>query len=103
MMTIAHGSKERAREMGMERNGQTMSGWSLSSRQGQVKELSHVSLEIGEGKKLLVGYAPLREKRSSSGSVVVRFMANRAYRTTAPPLCEVTLARTLSTAPPAAQ
>jgi hypothetical protein len=47
--------------------------------EGKLKDFSHVELEIRDGEKFLLGYAPLREKRSSSGSVVVSFMANRAY------------------------
>jgi hypothetical protein len=47
--------------------------------EGKFKDFSHVSLEIREGRKLLVGYAALREKRSSSGSVVVNFIANRVF------------------------
>ena len=47
--------------------------------EGKFRHFSQVELAIGEGDKLLVGYAALRQKRSSSGSVVVRFMANRAY------------------------
>lgn len=44
-----------------------------------VKEFSQVSLEISEGDKLLVGFAPLQEKRPASGGVRVTFMANRAF------------------------
>ncbi len=47
--------------------------------EGQLKDFSRVSLEIREGDKLSVGYAPLREERSPSGSVTVRFMASWAY------------------------
>jgi len=47
--------------------------------EGELKDFRHVSLEVREGEKLLVGYAPLRERASSSGRVLVGFMANRAY------------------------
>jgi hypothetical protein len=47
--------------------------------QGPLKDFHHVELEANEGEKLLIAYAPLREERKSSGSVVVRFMANRAH------------------------
>jgi hypothetical protein len=47
--------------------------------EGRLKDFSHVELEINDGEKLLVAYAPLREVRLASGSIVVRFMANRAY------------------------
>ena len=46
---------------------------------GKLKDFSHVELEINDGEKLLVAYAPLREERLASGSIVVRFMANRTY------------------------
>jgi hypothetical protein len=46
---------------------------------GKLKDFSHVSLELGEGDKLLVGYATLQEKKSAAGSILVTFMANRAF------------------------
>ncbi len=46
---------------------------------GQLKEFQHVSLEIEDGDKLLLGYTPLRETRDASGKVTVRFMAGRNY------------------------
>jgi hypothetical protein len=84
MMNIAFISKEQAKELGMEirmkGNGPNEVWVELEFKtEGKFKDFSHVSLEIREGQKLLVGYAPLQEKRSSSGSVVVQFMANRAY------------------------
>jgi len=83
-MTIEQVSKERAKELGMEirtkANGPNDIWVELAFKpEGKFKDFSHVSLEIREGKKLLVGYAALREKRSSSGSVVVTFVANRAF------------------------
>jgi hypothetical protein len=82
MMGIARVSKARAKELGMElrlkANGTNEVWVELEFKtEGQFKSFSHVSLEIREGDKLLLGYAELREKRSSSGSVVVTFMANR--------------------------
>ena len=84
MMEIAQVSKARAKELGMEirskANGPKEVWVELEFKpEGQFKSFSHVSLEIREGDKLLLGYAALREKRSSSGGVVVNFMANRAY------------------------
>jgi hypothetical protein len=83
-MTIEHVSRERAKALGMEirtKASGTNAVWvELEFKaEGKFKDFSHVSLEIKEGKQLLVGYAALREKRSSSGSVVVNFMANRAF------------------------
>jgi hypothetical protein len=84
LMGIDPVSKERAKEMGIEVR-LTDSGpkdfWvELEFKpEGKLKDYSHVSLEIRDGDKLLVGYAALQEKRTDSGSVVVRFMADRAY------------------------
>ena len=84
MMSIGNVSKEQAKELGMEIRSKPSGPDAVwveleFKTEGKLNDFSHVSLEIGEGDKLLVGYAPLREKRSSSGSVVVGFMANRAY------------------------
>jgi hypothetical protein len=84
LMGIAQVSKEQAKEMGIEVR-LTDSGpkdfWvELEFKpEGKLKDYSHVSLEIRDGDKLLVGYAALQEKRTDSGSVVVRFMADRAF------------------------
>jgi hypothetical protein len=84
LMSIGVVSRERAEEFGMVLRS-TASGpkavWVELEfkREGKLKDLLHVSLEIREGDELLVGYAALREKRSRSGAVVVSFMANRAY------------------------
>ena len=47
--------------------------------EGKLKEFTHVELKMIEGEKSLVISAALRETRSSSGSVIVTFMASRAY------------------------
>ena len=83
-MSIEFVSKERAKKLGMEirlkGNGPNEAWVELEFKaEGELKDFSHVSLEIREGEKLLVGYAPLRERPSSSGRVLVGFMANRAY------------------------
>jgi len=77
-------ARERAKELGMEiriTNSGPDNVWvELEFKaEGELKDFSHVSLEIREGDRLLVGYAPLRDKRSSSGSVIITFMASRAY------------------------
>ena len=84
MMEIAPVSKAMAKELGMELrftgNGPKEVWVELEFKaEGKLKDFSHVSLEIRDADKLLVGYAPLREERSPSGSVLVRFMANRDY------------------------
>ena len=81
---LAEVSKKEAKEMGLEIRA-TAAGpdavWlELEFKtEGRLKDFNHVELEIREGEKLLVAYAALSEKRSNSGSVFVRFMANRAY------------------------
>lgn len=47
--------------------------------EGKLKHFSHVEIQINDGDKPLVAYAGLRERRTSSSSVVVMFMASRAY------------------------
>jgi len=80
---LAPVSKERAKQLGMEirsqANGPQVWVELEFKPEGELKHFSHVELEITEGGKFLLGYAPLGEKRSSSGSVVVRFLADRAY------------------------
>ncbi len=82
-MKVVIVSSERAKELGMEiqsqANGLDEVRLALEFKaKGEFKAFRHVSLEIREQGKLLVG-SPLQEKRSSSGSIVVRFMAHRAY------------------------
>src|SRR5262245_43582446 len=84
LRSIALVSREQAKEMGMELRvtaaGPEAAWVELEFKpEGKLKAFSHVEMEIFEGEKLLVAYAPLQEKRASSGSVVVRFMANRAF------------------------
>ena len=83
-MIIERVSKVRAKGLGMEIRAKASSpsnAWVELEFQaeGTLKDFDHVSLEIREGETFLLGYARLREKRSSSGKVVVGFMANRAY------------------------
>src|SRR5262245_38847351 len=83
-MRIGHVSKEWAKKLGMEirlkGDGPNELWVELEFKaEGELKEFIHVSLEIREGEKLLVGYAPLREHPSNSGRVLVGSMANRAY------------------------
>jgi len=46
---------------------------------GKFKAYSHVELAINDGKKTLVAYAPLKDERSGSGIIKVRFLADRSY------------------------
>ncbi|MCI0541467.1 MAG: hypothetical protein L0Z50_40220 [Verrucomicrobiales bacterium] len=83
-MSIRFISKEQAQKLGMELrlkgNGPNEVWVELEFKaEGEFKDFSHVSLEIREGGKLLIGYAPLRGQPSDTGRVHVGFMANRAY------------------------
>lgn len=77
-------SKKEAKEMGIEVRaiaaGQENLWLELEFKpEGKLKSYQHVELEINEGDKTLIGYTELAGKRSSSGSVVVRLMASRAF------------------------
>jgi hypothetical protein len=84
LMEIDHVSKEEAKKLGVEIRV-TGSGpndvWvDLEFKpEGKFNDFQHVNLEIREGDKLLIGYAPLREDRSTPGKVTVQFLANRNY------------------------
>ena len=89
MGPMAQVSKERARALGMEvrtkASGTNAVLVELEFKtEGALKRFSpennsRVELTIKDGEKLLLGDAVLREKRWSSGSVVVSFWANRGY------------------------
>jgi hypothetical protein len=84
LMRIDQITKEQAKELGIElriKGTGPIEVWvELEFKaEGKLKEFRHVSLEIREGDKLLVGYAPLRGQPDDSGRVHVGFMANRAY------------------------
>jgi hypothetical protein len=76
-------SKKEAKDMGLEirakGNGEQVWLELEFKPEGKLKAFSHVELQISDGEKLLLGYARLQETRTSSGSVVVRFLADRAY------------------------
>lgn len=83
-MDIAPVLRERAKELGMEirtkANGPEEVWVELEFKPiGALKDFDHVSLEIREGDKLLLGYTPLKEKRSKTGSVSVGFLGARRY------------------------
>ncbi|MDB5349175.1 MAG: hypothetical protein JWN86_422 [Planctomycetota bacterium] len=83
-MDIEFVSKERAKKLGMEirlkGNGPDQFWVELEFKaEGELKDFDRVTLEIREGEKLLVGYAPLQPHPSTSGRVLVGFMADRAY------------------------
>jgi hypothetical protein len=79
---IAHVSKERAKEMGMEVRSKAAGPNDVRVElefkpEGELKNFSRVDLRISEGGKSLVT-APLQEDRSKPGRVVVSFSADRS-------------------------
>lgn len=83
-MEIEQVSKDRAQELGLEirakANGPNQAWIELEFKpKGELKDFVHVSLEIREGEKFLLGYAPLKEKPSASGSIIVSFLADRTF------------------------
>ncbi len=84
MRSVGTLTKKEATEMGIEIRASAAGPEALWLQlefkpEGKLKAYDHVELEIDDGGKLLVAYAALGEKRSSSGAVVVGFMASRAY------------------------
>lgn len=84
IMGIEQVSKERAKALGVEVRAKASGPKHIwveleFKPKGELKKFNHVSMEIREGKELLVGYAPIQTKRTNSGTIVFSFMANRAY------------------------
>ena len=84
LMELATVSKEEAKELGVRievtGNGPNELWVKMEFKaEGRFKDFQHVSLEIGDGDKLLIGYTPLRDDRSTPGKVTVQFMASRSY------------------------
>jgi|ERR1051325_2897504 hypothetical protein len=83
MMEIEFISKERAKELGIElratANGPNEAWIELEFKPEKFNEYNCVYLDIQDGKKFLMGWTPLRDKRTSSGTVVVNLMANREF------------------------
>ena len=86
LAAISHGnvSKERAKELGIElrarANGPNEAWIELEFKpEGKLGGFRHVSLEISDGEKFLLGWTPLKDERTSTGSVIVRLMGNRAF------------------------
>lgn len=84
MMSIEIVSKERAQALGVEVRAKAAGPKQVwveleFKAEGALKHFSHVSMEIRDGKELLVGYAPMEAHRTGSGTLVFRFMASRLY------------------------
>ena len=80
---IAVITKKEAKEMGIEVRAQAAGADAVRLElefkpEGKLKEFTHVELKM-TGEKAFVISAALREKRSSSGSIIVTLTASRAY------------------------
>jgi hypothetical protein len=83
MMEISFVSKERAKELGVEiratASGPKAAMIALEFNPEKFKDFNCVYLEINEGEKFLMGYTPLKEKHTKSGTIVVGLTANREF------------------------
>lgn len=76
--------RERARKLGIDvratANGPEQAWVEMEFKPaGELKDFLHVSLEIRDGKKFLMGWAPLESKRTDAGAVKVGFLADRKF------------------------
>ncbi len=83
-MSIEIVTKERAQALGIEVRAQASGPREVwieleFNPEGELERFLHVSMEIRDGDKLLVGYAPMEARRTSSGSIVCRCMINRQF------------------------
>src|SRR5204863_3126651 len=77
-------SKDQAKELGIELrakpNGPKEAWIELEFKpEGKLAGFQHVSLEIADGEQIQLGWTPLNDERTSTGSVIVRLMGNRAF------------------------
>ncbi|HEY1170904.1 MAG TPA: hypothetical protein VGH19_05995 [Verrucomicrobiae bacterium] len=83
MMGLAIVSPKEAKELGLDlriKDSGPNAVWvELEFKpEGRFKDFQHVSLEITDGDKLLLGYTALKETREG-GKITVRSMISRAY------------------------
>ena len=83
-MVIMPVTKERAKELGIELRTKASGPNDVwveleFHAKGGLKDFDHVSLEISEDGKSVLGYAPLRPHPSDSGRIYVVFLANRVF------------------------
>jgi hypothetical protein len=84
VISIRNVSKDVAKELGIELrakpSGPNAAWIELEFKpEGKLAEFSHVSLEIRDDKQFQLGWTPLKDERTSTGSVVVRLMGNRGF------------------------
>jgi hypothetical protein len=83
-MSIGNVPKEQAKEWGITlraiANGPKEAWIELEFKpEGKLADFGHVSLEISDGDQFQLGWTPLKDERTSDGSVIVRLMGNRAF------------------------
>lgn len=84
MISTRNVSTALAKELGIEirakPNGPNEAWIELEFKpQGKLAGFQHVSLEIADGDQFQLGWTPLKDERTSSGTVLVRLMGNRAF------------------------
>jgi len=84
VISVGKVSKARAKELGIEvrakPNGPKEAWIELEFKpEGELADFKHVSLEIADREQFQLGWTPLKDERTSTGSIVVRLMANRAF------------------------
>jgi hypothetical protein len=84
MISVRSVSKNEAKELGIELrakpNGPNGAWIELEFKpEGKLADFKHVSLEIRDDKEFQLGWTPLKDERTSSGSVIVRLNGNRAF------------------------
>src|SRR5688572_16555961 len=84
MISTRNVSQNEAKDLGIElrakANGPNEAWIELEFKpEGKLAGFKHVSLEIADGEKFQLGWTPLKDERTSSGSVIVRLNGNRAF------------------------
>ena len=84
MMSIEKVTKARAKELGIELrakpNGPKEIWLELELKpEGELKAFMHVSLEVRDGDKFLLGWTPLKEERLGTGNLIVHALVNREF------------------------
>ena len=84
MISTRNVSKDQTKELGIELrakpNGPKEAWIELEFKpEGKLAGFQHVSLEIADGEQFQLGWTPLKDERTSTGSVIVRLMGNRAF------------------------
>ena len=83
MMAIEFISRDSAKDLGIQiratPSGPEAAVIALEFNPEKFKDFNCVYLDIREGEKFLMGYTPLKEKRTKEGTIVVGLTANREF------------------------